>query len=199
MTPERMAALVARWTQIYTRTLPPPVARRRVEEIASDVHDHIAHERRQGTPESRIARGIASRMLRGVVADAAWRRRQIAALRSAVGTRTGPSLTRSFLRIVVGVAVVLAIPSIAMAFRSDVAWSSSDFAVAGVLLAVIGTALELAVHRAGRRSTALGIAIVGIGAGVAGQADDAPGLVLLGLLLIVSAAAMAVRVARRSR
>jgi hypothetical protein len=73
MTPERMAALVARWVRFYTRELPAPIAERRVEEIDADVHDHIAHERDAGTGDRRIALGIATRMLRGVAADAAWR------------------------------------------------------------------------------------------------------------------------------
>jgi hypothetical protein len=198
MTPESMAALVARWTRAYTRNLPSSVADRRREEIAADVHDHIASARAQGIRDGRIARSIASRTLRGLLADAAWRRHQFAVLGSA-GRRTGTSLIRSAVRIGLGVVTVLAIPLIAMAFRSDVAWSPADFLFAGALLTVIGVAVELAVRRAGRPSTSVGIAAAGVGAGIAGQADDAPGLVVLGLLLIVSAGAMAVRTTRRSR
>jgi hypothetical protein len=196
MTPENMAALVARWTRVYTRNLPASVADRRREEIASDVHDHIASARVQGIHDGRIARSIASRMLRGLVADAAWRKHQIAALGD---KRAGASPARSAIRIGIGVLMVLAIPLIAMAFRSDVGWSPADFVVAGVLLTAIGVAVELAVRRAGKRSTSVGIAAAGVGAGIVGQADDAPGLVVLGLLLVVSAGAMAVRMTRRSR
>jgi hypothetical protein len=75
MSPERIARLVARWVRAYTRDLPTPIARRRIEEIDADLHDHIAHERSRGTSERRIALGIASRMVRGIAADATWRRR----------------------------------------------------------------------------------------------------------------------------
>jgi hypothetical protein len=73
MTPERMAALVALWVRFYSRGLSAPTARRRIDEIDADLHDHIAHERSGGTSDRRIALSIASRMLRGVAADAAWR------------------------------------------------------------------------------------------------------------------------------
>jgi hypothetical protein len=64
MTPERMAELVARWVRFYTRNLPAPVAERRVDEIDSDLYDHIAHERTHGNTDWRIALSIASRMVR---------------------------------------------------------------------------------------------------------------------------------------
>ena len=76
MTPERMAALVARWVRFYTRDLPIPVAQRRADEIDADLHDHVAHERARGIGEQRIVLAIASRMLRGLAADAAWRGRR---------------------------------------------------------------------------------------------------------------------------
>ena len=75
MTPERVAGLVARWVRVYTRDLPGPIADRRIDEIDADLHDHIAHERARGTSERRIALGLASRLARGVTADASWRRR----------------------------------------------------------------------------------------------------------------------------
>ena len=73
------------------------------------------------------------------------------------------------------------------------AWSVWDFVTAGVFLAVIGVVIELAVKRAGNLALAIGIAVVGVLAGVAGEADDAPGLVLLGIVLVVSACALGVR------
>lgn len=73
MTPERMADLVRRWAQLYTRGLPAPVAERRRDELDADLADHVAHERAAGVVDRRIAAGIASRMVRGVLADAAWR------------------------------------------------------------------------------------------------------------------------------
>jgi uncharacterized membrane protein YfcA len=46
-------------------------------------------------------------------------------------------------------------------------------------------------------SIVLGIAL-GVGGMVAGEADDSPGLQLIGVILIVAALALAVRLARRS-
>lgn len=75
MTPERVAGLVARWVRIYTRGLPTAVARRRIDEIDADVHDHVADARARGAGDRRIAAGVLSRMVRGVAADVSWRRR----------------------------------------------------------------------------------------------------------------------------
>ena len=96
-------------------------------------------------------------------------------------------------------ASLLALPLIAMQFTDEVVWSLADFVLAGVLLTTLGVVLELAVRKAGNLPTAIGIAAVGVAAGILGQADDAPGLVLLGILLIVSACALGVRTAQRSR
>ena len=96
-------------------------------------------------------------------------------------------------------AFILSLPLVGMLITDDVVWSLGDFVVAGVLLATIGIALELAVRKAGNLATALGIAAVGVAAALVGQADDAPGLVLLGILLVVSGCAVGVRTAQRSR
>jgi len=202
MTPERMAELVARWVRIYTRDLPVPIAQRRVDEIDADLHDHIAYERAHGTSDRRIALGILSRMVRGLAADAAWRGHAKAAAHPSTleeTLKTSKTLYRSAVRVALGVAFILSLPLVAMLFTDDVVWSLADFAVAGVLLATIGVALELAVRKAGNLVAAIGIAAVGVAAALFGEADDAPGLVLLGILLIVSACALGVRTAQRSR
>jgi hypothetical protein len=191
MTPERMAELVARWVRFYTRDLPIPIAERRVDEIVADIHDHIAHERADGISDLRIACGIASRMLRGLAADIAWRGRQ-----ERPASRT---LYRSVLRVALGVTFTLALPLVAMLVTDDVVWSAADFVVAGSLLAVIGVALELAVKRVGSLITAIAIAAVGVVAAIFGKADDAPGLVLLGIVLFVSACGLGVRTTKHSR
>ena len=80
-----------------------------------------------------------------------------------------------------------------MLFTDEVVWSFGDFIAAGALLATFGIALELAARKAGNLGTAIGIAALGVGAVVFGQADDAPGLVLLGMLLVASACALGVR------
>jgi hypothetical protein len=85
------------------------------------------------------------------------------------------------------------VPLVVTLMSDGEAWSFFDFVAAGVFLAAIGVVIELAVKRVGNLALAVGIAVVGILAGVAGEADDAPGLVLLGLVLIVSACALGVR------
>jgi hypothetical protein len=113
--------------------------------------------------------------------------------------KTSKILYRSAVRVALGVALILSLPLVAMLVTDDVVWSLADFAVAGVLLTAIGVALELAVKKAGNLATAIGIAAVGIAAAIFGKADDAPGLVLLGTLLVVSAGALGVRTAQHSR
>ena len=107
------------------------------------------------------------------------------------------NLYRSAIRIAFGVALILSLPLVATLFTDDVVWSLADFVVAGVLLATIGVALELAMKRAGNLAAALGIAALGVAAAVLGEADDAPGLVLLGILLIASACVLGLRPAQR--
>jgi hypothetical protein len=203
MTPERTAELVARWVRLYTRDLPTPIAQRRVDEIGADLHDHIAHERANGISDRRIALGIASRMIRGLAADVAWRGQHArAAARPSTleeAMTTSKTFYRSAVRVTLGVTLVLSLPFVATLITDEVVWSLADFVVAGVLLATIGVALELAVMRVGNLAAALGIAAVGVAAAVLGEADDAPGLVLLGILLIGSACALGVRTAQRSR
>jgi hypothetical protein len=168
-----------------------------------DLHEHIAHERANGISDRRIALGIASRMIRGLAADAAWRGQhaKTAARPSTLedAMKRSRTLYRSAVRVALGVTFILSLPLVAMLITDDVVWSLADFVVAGVLLATIGIALELAVRKAGNLATALGIAAVGVAAALAGQADDAPGLVLLGILLVVSGFAVGVRTAQRSR
>ena len=113
--------------------------------------------------------------------------------------KTSTALYRSAVRIAIGLALVLSLPLVAMLFTDDTVWSLADFVFAAVLLTVIGVAIELAVRRAGNLALALGIAAVGVAAGVFGEADDAPGLVLLGILLVASAFAIGVRTAQRTR
>lgn len=113
--------------------------------------------------------------------------------------KTSTALYRPAVRVALGVALVLSLPLVAMLFTDEVVWSLADFVLAGVLLATIGVALELAVRKAGNLAGAIGIAALGVVAAVVGEADDAPGLVLLGLLLVGSACALGVRTAQRTR
>lgn len=198
MRAEAMAELVARWVRLYTRHLPTPIAQRRIDEIDADLHDHIAHERANGRSDRRIALDIASRMIRGFAADMAWRRSHSKAQLSTLEEtmKTSRTLVRSAVRVAVAVAVILSVPAVAMLFTDEVVWSLADFVLAGVLLSVLGIALELAVKNAGNLAVAIGVGSLGVASGLLGAVDDAPGLVLLGMALIASACALGVRRAR---
>jgi hypothetical protein len=96
------------------------------------------------------------------------------------------------------VAAILTVPLVAMQFTDEVVWTVWDFVVVGILLATIGITIEFAVKKAGNRRMAVGIAALGVLSILWGADGDAPGLVLLGLLLIVSGGALGVRTTQRS-
>jgi hypothetical protein len=192
MSPERVAELVARWVRFYTRDLPAPVAQRRIDEVDADLHDHIAHERANGVGDRRIALGIASRMLRGLPADTSWRRRTS-------GRPAASGLTyRSAIRIALVTACVLLVPLVAMQVTDGAGWSLADFVLAAVLLGGTGLLLELAASRPASLVPRLAATVIAVAAIVLGEADDAPGLVLFGCLLIVGTVALTLRTALRS-
>jgi hypothetical protein len=197
MTPERTAELVALWVRWYTRNLPAPIAERRIDEIDADLHDHIAHERAHGTSDWRIALSIAARMVRGLAADASWRRRTIA--HSSTRKRL-MKLNKTGYRAAVALATafILLLPLVAMQFTDEVDWGVADFVLAGALLGGTGLLLERAARKGNNIAYRAAAAAVGVAAIVLGEADDAPGLVLFGCLLIVGTVALAIRTAQRS-
>jgi hypothetical protein len=199
MTPERIAGLVGRWVRFYTRDLPTPVAERRIGEIDADLHDHIAHERTTGASDRRIALGIASRMVRGLPADASWRGRALADPSTRKEAMNMSKTTyRSAVRVALVTACVLLVPLVAMQFSDEVDWGVADFVLAGVLLGGTGLLLELAARKPGNLALRAAAAAIGVAAIVLGEADDAPGLVLFGLLLIVGTVALTLRTVQRS-
>jgi hypothetical protein len=198
MTPERMAELVARWVRFYTRDLPPAIVERRIDEIASDLHDHIAHERAHGTKDRRIALSIAARAVRGMAADASWRRRTIARSSSREDVmKKQKTARRSAVRVALATAFILLLPLVAMQFTDEVAWGVADFVFAGILLGGTGLLLELATRKPGKVAYRVAALAIGLAAIAFGEADDAPGLVLFGGLLIVGTVALTVRTAQR--
>ncbi len=199
MTPERIAALVAWWVRLYTRGVPAPVSARRREELDADLHDHIAHERAHGAGDRRIALRVAGRMVRGMPADAAWRGRALArsSTRKDRMSTTTP-LARSVRRVALGTAIVLLLPLLGMLVADGVDWGVFDFVFAAALVAGTGALLELAARRAGALVYRLAAAALGVAAIVLGEADDAPGLVGFGLLVIAGAVVLTVRTVQRS-
>ena len=197
MTPERMAELVARWVRFYTRQLPPPIAQRRIDEIDADLHDHIAHERDHGSKDRRIALSIAARMVRGLAADASWRRTIAQSSTRKDVMKISKPAHRSAARVALVTACILLLPLVAMQFTDEVDWGLADFVIAGVLLGGSGLLLELAARKP-NIAYRVAAAAIGVAAIVLGEADDAPGLVLFGGLLIVGTVALALRTAQRS-
>jgi hypothetical protein len=195
MTPERMAELVVRWVRFYTRDLPQPVARRRMDEIDADLHDHIAFERAGMTAERRIALSIAARMVRGLAADISWRAHTIA--RSPDRKEVKMSRT-AYARVGLVTGLVLLVPLMGTLFSDGIDWGVFDFVFAGALLAGTGFLLELAVKKPGNFAIRVAAVAIGVAAIALGEADDAPGLVLFGCLLILGTVALAARAALRS-
>jgi hypothetical protein len=199
MTAERMAALVARWVRFYTRNLPGPIAQRRIDEIDADLHDHIAHERAHGTKDWRIALSIAARMVRGLAADASWRGQMIAHASTRKDVmKTSKSTYRSAVRVALATAFILLLPLVAMEITDEVDWGVADFVFAGALLGGTGVLLELAARKPGKLVYRAAATAIGVAAIVLGEADDAPGLILFGGLVIVVTVALTIRTAQRS-
>jgi hypothetical protein len=217
MTPEGMAALVGRWVRFYTRDLPAPIAGRRVDEIGADLHDHIEHERANGTSDRRIALAVLSRMVRGVAADVSWRDERARAISDRPTTPGGPMKTHevispvasrerppsvtilAILAAVGGVGAVLGV--IAGSFIHGL--DSLDAVETVIVLAALGMAvLYLAFAYAAWNLKPWGWSL-GLVAGIAsivlttavlirGWADltiDAPPFAVLGVLVVVIAAA----------
>lgn len=109
------------------------------------------------------------------------------------------ALGRSVIRVAVVVLALLAIPLIGMTVSDEVAWSVADFFSAGVLLSIIGASFEVAFRRSGNVLLGGVVAAVGVAAALFGEVDDAPGLVLLGALLIAGGGAVMYRRMQRAR
>jgi hypothetical protein len=77
-------------------------------------------------------------------------------------------------------------------------WSTFDFVFAGVLVAGTGLLLELALRRPRNVIPRVVTSVVGVAAVALGERDDAPGLVLIGGVLLVATFVVTRRAARRS-
>lgn len=128
MTPERTSDVVDRWVRFYTRNLPTPTAQRRIDEIKSDLHDHIAHQRGLGTSDRRIALSILSRAARGLPADASWRRQAKPA------KRKGMTINKDTAKQVLGVLAALILAAIGIA---GIIYGEADDSPGGQLLGVL--------------------------------------------------------------
>ena len=105
---------------------------------------------------------------------------------------------RSAVRIAVVTTSVLLVPLVAMQFTAEVDWSPFDFAFAAALVGGTGLLLDLAMSKPSSTAYPAATTVVGVLAIVLGEVDDAPGLVLFGLLLILGTVALTVKTAQRS-
>jgi hypothetical protein len=92
--------------------------------------------------------------------------------------------SRSLVRVAVATAAVVLLPLLGMLFIDEVDWGVADFVLAALLVAGTGLLLELAARNPRQLGYLVAAAAIGAAAIVLGEADDAPGLVLFGLLLI---------------
>lgn len=67
---------------------------------------------------------------------------------------------KNILFILLGVAILLLIPLVAMQFTAEVSWTGSDFLIMGVLLFVAGLLLDFAILKASTRGRKIGFAVV---------------------------------------
>jgi hypothetical protein len=105
---------------------------------------------------------------------------------------------RSVVRVALVTACILLLSLVAMQVTDEVDWGLADFVLAGALLGGTGLLLELAVRKPGNVVYRVVATAMGVAAIVLGEADDAPGLVLFGGLLIVGTVSLMLRTAQRS-
>ncbi len=108
---------------------------------------------------------------------------------------------RSVTRVATVTVVLLLIPLALMLVSDGADWGVFDFVFAGAIIAGAGMLIELTLVTrglAGYAVAGLGSAL-GAAAMIAGERDDAPGLVGLGLLLVLGMVALTVRNVQRSQ
>ena len=114
--------------------------------------------------------------------------------------KTERATAQSLLRVLIAAAAVLALGLVINQFTTGEGWGVFDFVLAEVLIAGAVLVYELAVNRAGTRVAAVlaaGLAATGGAAVILGEVDDAPGLILIGLGLVLTAVGIGVRSVRR--
>lgn len=91
-------------------------------------------------------------------------------------------------------AALLALPAVAMQFTREVDWSGGDFLLLGVLFALVGGGVELAVRRSSKRSYRAGAVVailaglltiwVNLAVGMIGSEDNSYNLLFAGVLVL---------------
>ena len=105
---------------------------------------------------------------------------------------------RSLSRIALVTGCLLLVPLVGTLVSDEFDWGVFDFVFAALLLGGAGLLLELAARTPGKLVPLAAATALGAAAILLGEADDAPGLVLFGGLLILGSAALSFRTAQRS-
>ncbi len=145
-------ALVQAWTRAYTAAVPSPHRATRRAELAADLHEHLLDLAHRNARDGRAAMEILRRLIGGVPADLAW------ALHPDWTEETMNDRSRTLAITgwitALGIAVLNLLGAIAglqNGLREIGRHWWSTLAVAGVLIAVVGVGLTIAVTTAARR------------------------------------------------
>ncbi|MFB2583755.1 hypothetical protein [Herbiconiux liukaitaii] len=106
----RASRRVLRWARWYTRGLDTDIAGERLEQLASDLHDHAIWAEDAGLSAAEATRAMTRRGLRGAVDDVSWRRDQ---LRRRTGALSAANSKRR------GTAMLLAVGSMGLVLISS--------------------------------------------------------------------------------
>lgn len=100
-------------------------------------------------------------------------------------------------------ASLLVLPAIAMRYTPDVNWTPSDFAVAAVLLGLLGLGVEFAARRSGGALARIGMAVavltaflliwVNLAVGIIGSEQNDANFLFAGVLAVAAGGAVAAR------
>ena len=148
----------------------------------------MASERAAGVAERRIALAIASRLVRGLAADAAWR----------ASIPKENRMNRPYIRVAAVAGIVLLVNLVGSLAVENWDWGVFDYVFAAALIGLVGVLIELALSHPGGIAVRVGAGVIGVAAMVLGESDDAPGLFGFGLLVIAVAVALSLRRPRRA-
>jgi hypothetical protein len=94
---------------------------------------------------------------------------------------------KSIVYIILGAALILLAPLIAMQFTDKVVWDRADFIIAWILLMLVGISYKILIKSINKRKIIYSILVIMLGTFifVFGGYDDSPGGQLIGLVLAI--------------
>jgi len=163
---------VLRWAAWYTRGLDREIAEERLDELASDLHDHAVWADEAGLSVDEATRAITRRGLRGVLDDLSWRRAQLRRMASsdplAMRARRQSSAVLASV-LLVGLVVVAGggfaltrTLQYLLRMHDDAVIATVVLLTASLVLAVVGLALLMSPRLRFLGAAVLMIAVVGV-------------------------------------